>query len=119
MSKVCIVLTVENKQLSEKRNRQTLSHVAYGVDNIDLFYIKKCYNCDLAEQVIHHILDKHREEHNKDESTRFDSFAWFNVSNKLAIYTIDIVCDFLDKFINYSEELPKSNINVIILLKQQ
>jgi prophage antirepressor-like protein len=67
----------------------------------DMFYMKKCYNCDLAEQVIHHILDKYRIENNKE---------YFEISNELAIYTIDIVCDFMDKFINYSEELPKSNI---------
>ena len=67
----------------------------------DMFYIRKCYNCDLAEKVIHHILDKHRIENNKE---------YFDISDDLAIYTIDIVCDFLDKFINYSEELPQSNI---------
>lgn len=67
----------------------------------DMFYIKKCYNCDLAEKVIHHILDKYRIENNKE---------YFEISEELAIYTIDIVCDFLDKFINFSEELPKSNI---------
>jgi len=67
----------------------------------EMFYIKKCYNCDLAEKVIHHILDKYRIENNKE---------YFDISNELAIYTIDIVCDFLDKFINFSEELHKSNI---------
>ena len=67
----------------------------------DMFYFKKCYNCDLTEKVIHHILDKHREEKNKE---------WFNISNELAIYTIDIVCNFLDNFINFSEELPNSEL---------
>jgi phage anti-repressor protein len=67
----------------------------------DIFYIKKCHNCDLSEKVIHHILDKHRLENNKE---------WFDISNELAIYIIDIVCDFLDNFINYSEKLPISNI---------
>lgn len=67
----------------------------------DIFYIKKCHNCDLSEKVIHHMLDKHREENNKE---------WFNISNELAIYIIDIVCDFLDNFINYSEKLPISNL---------
>ena len=100
------LVTIGKTKNIKDRERNYFTHN----QNAEMFYIKKCYNCDLAEQVIHHILDKHREEHNKDESTRFDSFAWFNVSNKLAIYTIDIVCDFLDKFINYSEELPKSNI---------
>jgi phage anti-repressor protein len=67
----------------------------------DMFYIKKCYNCDLAEKVLLHILDKYRVEQDKE---------LFEISEELAIYTIDIVCDFLDKFIIYSEELPKSNI---------
>jgi prophage antirepressor-like protein len=76
----------------------------------NMFHIKKCFNCDLTEKVLHHILDKHRIENNKDESTRFDSFAWFNISDELVIYTIDLVCDFLDKFINVSEELPQYKI---------
>jgi prophage antirepressor-like protein len=67
----------------------------------EMFYVKKCYNCDLAEKVIHHILDKYRCHQDKE---------WFDISEELSIYTIDIVCDFLDKFINFSEELPKSNI---------
>jgi phage anti-repressor protein len=67
----------------------------------DVFYIKKCHNCDLSEKVIHHMLDKHRLENNKE---------WFDISNELAIYMIDIVCDFLDNFINYSEKLPISNL---------
>jgi hypothetical protein len=84
-----------------------------------MFYIKRCYNCDLAEKVIHHILDKHREENNKDESKRFDSIAWFNISNELAIYTIDIVCNFLDNFINCSEKLPISNLKQHIISSYQ
>lgn len=75
-----------------------------------MFYIKRCYNCDLAEKVIHHILDKHREENNKE---------WFNISNELAIYVIDIVCNFLDSFINASENLPLSNLREWINLASQ
>lgn len=67
----------------------------------DVFYARKCYNCDLAEKVIHHILDKFREENNKE---------YFDISEELAIYTIDMVCNFLDNFISYSEELPKSGM---------
>jgi prophage antirepressor-like protein len=67
----------------------------------DMFHIRKCYNCILAEKVIHHILDKYRIEKNKE---------YFDITEDLAIYIIDTVCDFLDKFINFSEELPKSNI---------
>ena len=68
----------------------------------EMFYVRKCYNCDLAEKVIHHILDKHREENNKE---------WFNISNELAIYTINMVCDFLDSFIGCSEELINLKVN--------
>ena len=74
----------------------------YVCDQVgNMFYIKKCYNCDLTEKVLHHILDKYRIQNNKE---------WFEISNELAIYIIDLVCDFLDKFIIYSEELPNSNI---------
>ena len=67
----------------------------------NMFHIKKCFNCDLTEKVLHHILDKYRIENNKE---------WFNISDELVIYTIDLVCDFLDKFINVSEELPQYKI---------
>ena len=67
----------------------------------EMFYIKKCYNCDLAEKVLHHILDKYREESNKE---------WFNISEELSIYAIDTICDFLDMFINCSEKLPEFKI---------
>jgi hypothetical protein len=67
-----------------------------------MFYIRKCYNCDLTEKVIHHILDKHREENNKE---------WFNISNELAIYTINMVCYVLDSFIGCSEELINLKVN--------
>jgi prophage antirepressor-like protein len=68
----------------------------------EMFYIRKCYNCDLTEKVIHHILDKHREENNKE---------WFNISNELAIYTINMVCYVLDSFIGCSEELINLKVN--------
>lgn len=71
----------------------------------DIFYIKKCHNCDLSEKVIHHMLDKHRLENNKE---------WFDISDELAIYIIDIACNFLDNFINYSEKLPISYIKEYI-----
>lgn len=85
------------------KTRDIKAREAYYTQNQtgDIFYIKKCHNCDLSEKVIHHMLDKHREENNKE---------WFNISNELAIYIIDIVCDFLDNFINYSEKLPISNL---------
>ena len=85
------------------KTRNIKKREAYYTENQvgDMFYIKKCYNCDLTEKVIHHILDKFRIENDKE---------YFDITKELAIYTVDIVCDFLDKFINYSEELPKSNI---------
>jgi len=67
----------------------------------EMFYIRKCYNCYLAEKVLFHILDKYRIHNNKE---------WFNISKDLAIYSIDIVCNFLDNFINYSEVLLESNL---------
>jgi prophage antirepressor-like protein len=67
----------------------------------NMFHIKKCFNCDLTEKVLHHILDKYRVENNKE---------WFQISEELSIYLINIVCDFLDNFINFSEELPNSQL---------
>jgi phage anti-repressor protein len=67
-----------------------------GNRNSTIFYYRPCYNSKLTEKVIHHILDKHRIQNNKE---------WFEISEKLAIYTIDLVCDFLDGYIGYSEEL--------------
>ena len=85
------------------KTRNIKKREAYYTENQvgDMFYIKKCYNCDLTEKVIHHILDKHREERNSE---------WFNISDELAIYIIDIVCNFLDNFIDSSEKLPLSNL---------
>ena len=85
------------------KTRDIKSRESYYTQNQcgDMFYIKKCHNCDLSEKVIHHMLDKHREENNRE---------WFNISDELSIYIIDIVCDFLDNFINYSEKLPISNL---------
>ena len=67
----------------------------------EMFYVRKCYDCNLAEKVLFHILDKHRVQNNRE---------WFEISRELAIYTIDLVCNFLDNFINYSEELHHSKL---------
>jgi hypothetical protein len=72
------------------------------LQNGDIIYAKKCHNCDLTERVLHHILDKHRLESNTE---------WFEISNELAIYTINMVCSILDNFVNSSEKLPYTNIN--------
>ena len=60
------------------------SHYVNNQQDI-MFHVRLCYDCDLAEKVIHHI---YREQKNKE---------WFDISNDLAIYTIDMVCDFLDR----------------------
>ena len=67
----------------------------------NIFYYRKCYNCKLTERVIHHMLDKFRLENNRE---------WFDISDELAIYVIDIVCDFLDGYISCSEELINLNV---------
>ena len=63
--------------------------------------MRKCYNCNLSEKVLIHILDKYRVQNNRE---------WFEISKELAIYAIDAVCNFLDYFINFSEELPNSEL---------
>jgi len=67
-----------------------------GNRNSTIFYHRQCFNSKLTEKVIHHMLDKHRIQNNKE---------WFEISDELAIYIIDLVCDFLDGYIGYSEEL--------------
>jgi phage anti-repressor protein len=54
------------------KNRES-SYMTHN-QNGDMFYIRKCHNCDLSEKVIHHILDKYREERNKE---------WFEISEEL------------------------------------
>jgi len=100
-----VVIENENKQLITigksknvaKRESSYMTHNQHG----EMFYIRKCYNCDLAEKVLHHMLDKFREERNKE---------WFHISEELTTYAIDTVCDFLDIFINCSEKLPEYKI---------
>ena len=94
------IYLVENQNFIKIGKTKNIKHRETNYVN-EVFYIKKCYNCDLTERAIHHILDKFRIENDKE---------YFDITKELAIYTVDIVCDFLDKFINYSEELPKSNI---------
>ena len=100
------LITIGKTKNIRERELEYMTHSQDGT----MFYAKKCFDCGLTERVIHHILDKHRVENNKDESTRFDSFAWFEISEELTIYTIDIVCNFLDGFVGCSEELPRLNI---------
>jgi prophage antirepressor-like protein len=67
----------------------------------DMFFIRKCYNCDLAEKVLHHMLDKYRIDRTRE---------WFTISEKFAKYIINLVCDFLDNFISSIEKLPNTNL---------
>jgi phage anti-repressor protein len=95
------LITIGKSKNIKGRESNYLTHNQSG----EMFFIKKCYNCDLTEKVIHHILDKYREESDKE---------WFNISKNLAEYVINIVCNFLDNFINCSEKLPDLKINEFI-----
>jgi hypothetical protein len=86
------LITIGKSKNIKSRESDYITHNPDG----EMFYIRKCYNCDLAEKVLHHMLDKYREERNRE---------WFGgISEKLTIYFIDTVCDFLDSFINCSEK---------------
>jgi hypothetical protein len=91
------LITIGKSKNIKKRESGYMTHNQTG----EMFYIRKCYNCDLAEDVLHHILDKYRVERNKE---------WFDISEELTIYLIDTVCDFLDKFIGCSEKLQEFKI---------
>ena len=86
------LITIGKTKNIKKREGGYMTHNQNG----NMVYMKRCYNCDLTEKVLHHILDKYRCERNKE---------WFEISEELAIYTIDMACDFLDTFINSSEKL--------------
>ena len=96
------LVTIGKTKNIRERELEYMTHSQDGT----MFYAKKCFDCGLTERVIHHILDKHRVENNKE---------WFEISEELTIYTIDIVCNFLDGFVGYSEELPRLNIKEKIL----
>lgn len=95
------LITVGKTKNIKMRESNYMTHNQTG----DMFYIKKCYNSDLVEKVIHHILDKHRVENNRE---------WFDISKELAIYTINLVCSFLDRFVDCSEKLPEFKITELI-----
>ena len=95
------LITIGKSKNIKKRESEYMTHNQDG----RMFYIRKCYNCDLAERVLHHVLDKHRCEKNRE---------WFDISEDLAVYLIDLVCDFLDTFIGCSEKLPEYKIREFI-----
>lgn len=95
------LITIGKSKNIKKRESEYMTHNQSG----KMFYIRKCYNCDLTEKVLHHILDKYRCERNRE---------WFDISESLAIYVIDLVCDFLDTFIGCSEKLPEYKLKEFI-----
>ena len=95
------LITIGKTKNIKVRESSYMTHNQNG----EMFYIRKCYNCDLSEKVLHHILDKYRVERLRE---------WFDISKELAIYIIDMVCDFLDKFISCSEKLPDFRIKEFI-----
>ncbi|NBP13914.1 hypothetical protein EBU95_05860 [bacterium] len=95
------LITIGKSKNIKKRESEYMTHNQDG----RMFYIRKCYNCDLAERVLHHVLDKHRCEKNRE---------WFDISEDLSVYLIDLVCDFLDSFIGCSEKLPEYKIKEFI-----
>ncbi len=61
----------------------------------EMVYSKQCINSDLAEKVVHFILDKHRIINRRE---------WFNIDYDSAVQTIDAVVCFLDDFVDVSEQ---------------
>jgi phage anti-repressor protein len=95
------LITIGKSKNIKRRESEYMTHNQDG----KMFYIRKCYNCDLTEKVLHHILGKYRCENNRE---------WFEITDKIAIYIIDLVCDFLDSFIGCIERLPEFEIGEYI-----
>jgi prophage antirepressor-like protein len=95
------LITIGKTKNVKDRESKYMTHNQNG----EMFYIKKCYNCDLSEKVLHHILDKYRVENNRE---------WFEISEELSIYIIDTICQFLDNFVNCSDKLPEFKIKEYI-----
>lgn len=95
------LITIGKSRNIKQRESSYMTHNQDG----KMFYIRKCYNCDLTEKVLHHILDKYRCESKRE---------WFDIPEQLATYVIDLVCDFLDTFIGCSEKLPEYKLKEFI-----
>lgn len=67
----------------------------------EMFYYKECYDKDLTEKVIHHILDKCRVHKNKE---------WFEITENTAKEIINLVTYFLDELIDCAELLVEYNV---------
>lgn len=95
------LVTIGKSRNIKRRESEYMTYNQSG----KMFYIRKCYNCDLTERVLHHILDKYRCQKNRE---------WFEISEELAKYVINLVCDFLDRFIGCSERLPQYKVHEFI-----
>jgi phage anti-repressor protein len=73
----------KSKNISERES----NYLTHNQEQ-NMFYMRKCKNCNLTEKVLHHLL----------MSKRVSEREWFNMSEELAIYSIDLVCTFLDSF---------------------
>lgn len=67
----------------------------------EIIFAKKCYNGELTESVCHHILDKFRKDKRRE---------WFEISDKIGIEIINIVCMIMDGFIPYADKLHEHNM---------
>lgn len=63
----------------------------------EVVYAKRCYNCDLLEKVIHHILDKKR-------VLKFRE--WFDITFDVAKQVVDSCQFFLDELMSRVEDFP-------------
>jgi phage anti-repressor protein len=66
-----------------------------------MIYAKTCYDEDLTEKVIHHILDKYRLHKNQE---------WFTINEDLSKEVINISQLILDEFIPYTDLFVKYNV---------
>jgi len=67
-----------------------------------IVYAKKCYNMDLLEKVVHHILDKHRVYRQRE---------WFDVALDVAKQAVDAARMFLDELMPYSEDFQEKDLS--------
>ena len=86
-----------------KTTNVNLREAGYNTTNKSgkFVHVRTCYNCDVLERVVHHILDKYRVHRNQE---------WFEVSVELAIETVDSAQMFMDGMIHYSDAICKSNL---------
>lgn len=81
------------------------SHYQTCTQTGQMMFCKKCYNCDLLEKMVHHMMDKYR--YMKDRE-------WFETDLETAKYVIECAQMFLDDFIPIIDKLPETNIKEFI-----